>query len=123
MDMNQTSIDVGQRIKDKRLEAGMSQDSLAKKCGYASRSSINKIELGINSITTQTLQDIATALGVEPVYFLQDGEAESTEAFRNRVFQENRVLFDLIDKVSDEDKVTIEKIIKGFVSQKEDDAL
>ena len=36
---------VGERIKQRRLELGLSQDELAKKVGYKSRSSINKIEL------------------------------------------------------------------------------
>ena len=36
---------IGERIKQRRLELGYTQDELAKKCGYKSRSSINKIEL------------------------------------------------------------------------------
>ena len=37
----------GQRIRDRRIEIGLTQDELAKRSGYTSRSSINKIELGI----------------------------------------------------------------------------
>ena len=36
---------IGERIKERRIELGYTQDELAKKCGYKSRSSINKIEL------------------------------------------------------------------------------
>lgn len=36
---------VGEKIKQRRLELGLTQEELAKKCGYKSRSSINKIEL------------------------------------------------------------------------------
>lgn len=36
---------IGERIKKRRLELGMTQDELAKKLGYKSRSSVNKLEL------------------------------------------------------------------------------
>lgn len=38
-------MNIGERIRQRRIELGMSQDELAKRCGYKSRSSINKIEL------------------------------------------------------------------------------
>ena len=41
---------IGQRIKIRREELNMSQDDLAKKVGYKSRSSINKIELDLYSL-------------------------------------------------------------------------
>ena len=37
-------MEIGDRIRKKREELGMSQEELAKKIGYRSRSSINKIE-------------------------------------------------------------------------------
>ena len=36
-------MEIGDRIRKKREELGMSQEELAKKIGYRSRSSINKI--------------------------------------------------------------------------------
>ena len=39
-----------ERIRRRREELGLSQDELAKKLGYKSRSSINKIEKGENDI-------------------------------------------------------------------------
>lgn len=38
---------IGERIKFKREELDISQDELARRLGYKSRSSINKIELGL----------------------------------------------------------------------------
>ena len=56
---------IGDRIKKKRLELGMSQDELAKKCGYKSRSSINKIELS-RDMPLNKVEMIAKALLIEP---------------------------------------------------------
>lgn len=61
------------RIKRIREEQGISQDDLAKKCGYSSRSTISKIEKGERNITGAKIQEIANALGVKPSY-LMDGE-------------------------------------------------
>ena len=38
-------MEIGERIKKRREELGMSQEELAQKAGYKSRSSINKIEV------------------------------------------------------------------------------
>ncbi len=55
---------IGCQIKQFRIALGLSQDDLAKKCGYTSRSSINKIELGFRDISQSSIKAIADALGV-----------------------------------------------------------
>ena len=57
-------IEIGNRIKQLRTEKDMSQDELAKRSGYGSRSTINKIELGINDVPQLKIKAIAEALGV-----------------------------------------------------------
>ena len=37
---------LGDRVKKERIRLGMTQEELAKKAGYSSRTSINKIENG-----------------------------------------------------------------------------
>lgn len=49
-------------IKMKREELGMSQEELAKKLNYKSRSSINKIELGVNDLPQSKIAEFAIAL-------------------------------------------------------------
>lgn len=57
-------IEIGNRIKQLRTEKDMSQDELAKRSGYGSRSTINKIELGINDVPQSKIKAIVEALGV-----------------------------------------------------------
>ena len=57
---------VGARIAARRKELNMSQDELAKRMGYKSRSTINKIELGINDITQSKIAKFATVLDTTP---------------------------------------------------------
>lgn len=61
---------IGQRIRKRREELRLSQDDLAKKLGYKSRSSINKIELDINDITQSKVIEFAKALQTTPAYLM-----------------------------------------------------
>ena len=49
---------IGQRVKIRREELGMSQEELAKKIGYKSKSSINKIELGFRVLTQSKIDPV-----------------------------------------------------------------
>jgi len=61
---NQKSI--GEKIRAARLKLGMTQGALASLSGYTSRSSINKIELGLVDIPQSKLILIAEALNISP---------------------------------------------------------
>lgn len=60
----------GLRIKARREELNLSQEELAKKTGYKSRSSINKIELGHQLLTQRKIKAFADALEVSVNYIL-----------------------------------------------------
>ena len=62
--------DFGMRIKNLRIDKGMTQDELAQKVGYTSRSSINKIELGLVDIPQSKIVAIADALNTTPAYLM-----------------------------------------------------
>ena len=55
-----------ERIRRLRQENNMSQDELAKKTGYTSRSTINKIEAGKIDISRAKIKVFADALGGTP---------------------------------------------------------
>ena len=82
---------IGQRIKVRREELNMSQEELAKRIGYKSRSSINKIELDLYSLQQSKIKAIADALDTTPSYIMGwDEEAsrnEWTSKFRDSVMQ------------------------------------
>lgn len=57
-------IQLYKNIKERRVQIGMSQDELAKKTGYTSRSSIAKIEKGEVDLQQSKIELFAKALGV-----------------------------------------------------------
>lgn len=80
---------IGSRIKNRREELNMSQDELAKKLGYESRSSINKIELDQRSLPQSKIKAVADALGTTPSYIMGWGgsiqeELEELKRKRNK---------------------------------------
>ena len=66
MDIEMT---IGERIKARRIELGLSQEELATKVGYKSRSSINKIELS-RKLPIDKVEKMALALDCQPEYLM-----------------------------------------------------
>lgn len=93
----------GMRIKARREELGMTQDELAKKLGYKSRSSINKIELGERKLTQSKIVAIAEALDVSPLYILGLEETHPVD-FMMTLDNDETVLIENYRKLSDENR-------------------
>lgn len=71
---------MGERIKHRREELGLSQDEVATRCGYKSRSSINKIEK-TRHLPIDKVEIIAKVLEVSPAYIMgwyEDEESTDT---------------------------------------------
>ena len=63
-------MEIGDRIRAKREALGMSQEELATKIGYKSRSSINKIEKDGRGLPQSKILLIARALETTPDFLL-----------------------------------------------------
>ena len=61
---------IGLRIRELRSEAGMTQEELAHRLGYKSKTTINKIEMGERSLTQTKIKQIADILRVSPMYIM-----------------------------------------------------
>ena len=58
------------RVRLRREELGLSQEQLAQRMGYRSKSSITKLEKGVNDIPQAKLEELAVALETTPAYLL-----------------------------------------------------
>lgn len=61
---------IGENIMRIRKEMGLTQEELAIKLGYKSKSTINKIELGINDIPQSKVVKFAKALNTTPAHLM-----------------------------------------------------
>lgn len=73
---------VGQNIAAARKRAGMTQEELAARVGYKTKSAINKIEMGIRDLPQKKIAAFADALGVTPGHLMgwDEKPAEDLEA-------------------------------------------
>lgn len=71
-------MDIGERIRQRRIDLNMTQDELAKKVGYKSRSSIQKIE-SARDLPLKKVNAMAKALGCKPAYLM--GWDETLQSF------------------------------------------
>ena len=90
---------LGKNILHRRKELGMTQEELARELGYKSKSTINKIELGINDVQQSKIAGFAEVLHTTSAYLmgwteeskkenpgalkLTDRETKMVELFRN----------------------------------------
>ena len=72
---------LGDKIKQKREELGLSQEELARILGYKHKSSINKIELGLADVPRAKVPAFAKALGMTPVEFSGGSEKRAESSF------------------------------------------
>lgn len=75
-DPHDTSLTVGERIRKKRKEAGYSEDDLAALMGYASGSTIKKMERDELGLTGTQQQMLAAILHTTPAYIMGWNEPE-----------------------------------------------
>ena len=62
--------ELSRRILQRRLELGLSQEELAQRMGYRSKSSITKLEKGINDLPQSKVEELAQALETTPAALL-----------------------------------------------------
>ena len=62
-------MELADRVRRRRIELGLSQEELAERMGYSSRSSINKIEMG-RPISQKIIIRLAEALETTPSYLM-----------------------------------------------------
>ena len=74
---SETLVDIGNRIRRKREELGLSQEELKNKTGYSNRSTIARNERGDINITSSKIEAIAKALDTTPAYIMGWDEEES----------------------------------------------
>lgn len=64
------ATNIGTRIMERRQQLGLTQEDLAFRMGYKTKSAINKIELGINDVSQSKVVKFAEALHISVAYLM-----------------------------------------------------
>ena len=62
--------ELARRVRERRAALGLSQEELADRMGYRSKSSITKLEKGVNDLPQSKLEELAAALDTTPAWLL-----------------------------------------------------
>ncbi len=114
---------VGENILYMRKRLGMTQEELATRMGYKSKSTINKIELGINDIPQSKIVKFAEVLGTTPAHLM--GWEDSNNMEENfspetiELSEGEKVLLDLFRRVPEEQQQLVLQMIRAALGNRE----
>ena len=101
---------VGERVFQLRKELGMTQEELANKLGYKSKSTINKIEIGVNNIPQNKIAQFAKILGTTPAKLMGWNDEEIKKA--PPLSKLEKELLDMYRQVSPENQKLMIKMLQ-----------
>lgn len=103
---------IGNNISRIRKDLGLTQEDLAKLMGYKSKSTINKIELGINDIPQSKIVQFAEVLGTTPAELMGWTEEDKNNSPTEPSLSEGeKLLLDLFRRIP-EDK---QELVFGMI--------
>lgn len=114
--------EIGKRIKIKREELHMTQEELAAKLGYKSKTTIAKIENGTNDIVQSKVVAFASVLNTTPAYLMG---WEEPPAAPNPLPSDQQQLNDIYSQLDRPNKKKVLTYSKNLLStqQMEEDLL
>lgn len=114
---------VGENILYMRKSLGWTQEELAKRMGYKSKSTINKIEMGINDIPQSKIAQFAKVLGTTPAHLM--GWVDDSTNNKNsapaepQLSEGEKILIDLFRKVPEEQQQMVLQMIRVALGSQE----
>lgn len=108
---------IGDRIRMRREQLGLSQEELASYLGYKSRSSINKIESNQRNLTQSKIKAIADVLKTTPEYIMGWEESKKETPVSQEAHERTMYALDLLSKLSPEKQQEALRYLDYLASQ------
>lgn len=111
-----TVITVGEKIKARRIEIGMTQQELSELAGYKNKTAISHLENDQMEMSSQKLRAVAYALRVSPSYLMSDDSYEdyNNTVVKNMVLKHHKT-FEKMSLLNDADQSRLIHIIDAYV--------
>ena len=110
---------VGDNICIMRKKLGWTQEDLAKRMGYKSKSTINKIELGINDIPQSKIVQFAEVLGTTPAQLMGWKEEKTSPTDKEELTEGEEMLLELFRRVPEDQQELVLQMIRVALKSKE----
>ena len=113
---------VGDNILLIRKQLGWTQEDLARRMGYKSKSTINKIEMGINDIPQSKIVKFAEVLGTTPARLMgwTDDSAESPKISPPiiELTEGEKAILELFRKVPEDQQQLVLQMIRAALGNR-----
>jgi transcriptional regulator with XRE-family HTH domain len=110
---------VGENIAIMRKRLGLTQEELATKMGYKSKSTINKIELGINDIPQSKIVQFAEALGTTPAHLMGWNDEKNVPSDESDLNEGEKMLLELFRKIPEDQQKLYLRILRSALGSQE----
>lgn len=105
---------IGKNISRIRRDLGLTQEELATMMGYKSKSTINKIELGVNDIPQSKIVQFAEVLGTTPADLMGWKEEEKNNSPTEADLSEGeKMLLELFRRVPEDQQTLVLQMIRA----------
>ena len=109
-------MSIGQRIRNRRIELGLSQSELGERLGGISKAAVSAAELDKKDMTTDRIRRYAEALETTPAY-LMGWEKDYTVDIRSNLADKAFELWTQYEGLTPEQKIAFENYLKFLQSQ------
>lgn len=111
---------IGERIRDRRISLGMSQEYLAKAVGYKTRSAITMIEKNDNDVPRKKVPIFAAVLGVSVDYLNGYENSKAIQSFidEHRPKSEYDILCEKIGQLSKSEQNSVAEYVDFITSKR-----
>ena len=111
---------IGDRIKQRRIDLGMSQEELAKKVGYKDRSTVSYIEKNGENLPMPKVREIAAALQTSPAWLMgwDEDPLDDKSALLQDIYDRSKILFDAAADATPEEIIKAAGYLEGLKSQR-----
>lgn len=104
---------IGEKILKRRTELGLTQEDLADRMGYKSKSSINKIELGLNDIPQSKVVKFSEVLNCSIAYLMDWEEVQKNNDIQTDIVVRMRTdeeFYEVIKRIYELDREKLKSL-------------
>ena len=113
-------MEIGEKIRNRRMELGWSQRDLAFKMGYTNNSTIAKIEQGKVDVTQSRVIQFSKVLGVSIAYLMDWDKSSNDPSFEEISLTEGELLLlDLFNQVPKDKRPMVLQMIRAEIGSQE----
>lgn len=108
------------RIRQRRLELGLTQLELAKRLGFSTKAAVSKIECQGDNVTLKNVEKFAYALHCAPAYLMgwSDEKYDNEPTYHETANERTDTFIVLYNQLDEEQKKLIDNLLTSLVSKK-----